>query len=140
MSPPQGRKKALPQNAHHRPGLGWVSCFTHTLSAEEGWNSRIGQSRLPSEPGSGGVFTVCPLGEGETQLCSGLMPTPTHLPSGVPPAPNPWWQQCGWKCAFLFISRHSSIFTSPLPPFFWYEYCDYYMRAHTDIKHYLRSK
>lgn len=95
-----------------------------------GWSSRIGQSSSPSEPGSGGVFTVCP--HRRPSLLQGSCP---HLPTCLcSPPPNPWWQQCGWKCAFLFISRHSSIFTSP--PFLGMNIvittC-----VHTDIKHYL---
>ena len=145
MSPHQGREKALPYNAHHRPGLGGVSCFTHALSAEGegclgGWSSRIGQGRLPSEQGSGRVFTVCPLGEGETQLCSGLTPTPTHMPSGAPSLSHPGWRRHGWKCAFLLTSPSLIHLHFSPPLFFWYEYCDYYMCVHTNIKHYLRSK
>lgn len=59
---------------------------------------------------------MCPLGEGETQLCSGLMPTPTHLPSEAPPPPpTPGGNNVDGSVPFSLyhVTHPSSLLPSP---------------------------
>ena len=90
-------------------------------------------------------------GQVESSLCApwarerpssaqGSHPHPPTCLQEPPPSLTPGGGDMDGNVPFSLHHRHSSIFTSPLPLFFWYEYCDYYMCAHKNIKHYLRSK